>query len=558
MPTTCSRSRSASSASGSASGSGCSSPATSSTVSSPALCACPGTVSTPRTASAPGRSWREAFGGDQVDWRLQLSESLIVRVDYVVHCPDGVPDTYDVAEIEAEIAANTRAWTDQLRAAVISAHGEPDGVKLYARYGQAFPAGYRADRGADTALLDIDRIEELIAVGHPIIDIYRRPAESERMIRCQLLSASRVSLSDVVPTFEHMGAKVVDERPYEVTPEGHSPVWIYDFGLSCDPEGLARAGESFAEVLLDVWSGELEDDGLNALVMAAGLSGRGVTVIRAILRYLRQATVAFSDAYMTRTLVKNAGVAVALVELFQARFDPDAHDDARAREIATRIESEIDAVQSLDEDRILRSFLAVLQAMLRTNFFRIDHSRQPARPPGHLSFKLDPSQLEMLPRPRPRFEIFVYSPRVEGIHLRGGKVARGGLRWSDRREDFRTEVLGLMKAQMVKNALIVPVGSKGGFVVKRPPASGGPGDLNQEAIACYQTFLRGLLDLTDNYVGADVVGPDRVVRYDDDDPVPRRRRRQGHGDVLRHRQRGGRRVRILARRCVRQRRLPWL
>ncbi|HEY5431355.1 MAG TPA: NAD-glutamate dehydrogenase, partial [Solirubrobacteraceae bacterium] len=464
-----------------------------------------------------GQILADAFGGDQVDWRLQLSESLIVRVDFVVHCPDGVPDTYDVSAIEALIAEKTRAWTDQLRAAVVSAHGEQHGRELYARYGQAFPAGYRADRGADTALLDIDRIEELLAVKHPIIDVYRRPAESEHMIRCQLLSASRVSLSDVVPTFEHMGAKVVDERPYEVSPQGSSPVWIYDFGLSCEPEGVARAGESFAEVLLEVWSGELEDDGLNGLVMAGGLSGRGVTVVRSVLRYLRQATVAFSDAYMIRTLVKNAPIAVALVELFEARFDPDRHDVARAQEIEARIDAEIDAVQSLDEDRILRSFLAVLRAMLRTNFFCVDNRSGPPRPLGHLSFKLDPAQLEMLPRPRPRYEIFVYSPRVEGIHLRGGKVARGGLRWSDRREDFRTEVLGLMKAQMVKNVLIVPVGSKGGFVVKRPPAAGGSA-LNQEAIACYQTFLRGLLDITDNYVGAEVVGPDRVVRYDDDDP----------------------------------------
>ena len=464
-----------------------------------------------------GRILADAFDGDQVDWRLQLGESLIVRVDYIVHCPRGVPETYDVEEIEARIAESTRAWTDQLRAAVVAAHGEQRGAELYERYGNAFPAAYRADRSAATALLDIDRIEELRATNHPIIDVYRRPAESERMIRCQLLSASRISLSDVVPTFEHMGARVVDERPYEVNPDGSDAVWIYDFGLSCDPDGLARAGTTFGEVLLEVWSGELEDDGLNGLVMAAGLSGRGVTVIRAILRYLRQAALAFSDAYMTRTLVKNPGIAVALVELFEARFDPDAHDAARAEGIAAEIESAIDAVESLDEDRILRSFLAVLRAMLRTNYFRLDHSQDPPCPPAYLSFKLDPSQLEMLPRPRPRFEIFVYSPRVEGIHLRGGKVARGGIRWSDRREDFRTEVLGLMKAQMVKNALIVPVGSKGGFVVKRPP-SGAGSNLAQEGVACYRTFLRGLLDLTDNYVGADVVAPDRVVRYDDDDP----------------------------------------
>ena len=465
-----------------------------------------------------GRILADAFGGDHVDWRLQLSESLIVRVDYVVRTPGGVPGTYDVAEIEARIAESTRAWTDQLRAVLVAAHGEQGGGELYARYGQAFPPGYRADRSAETALLDVDRVEELIEVGHPIIDIYRRPAESENMIRCQLLSAKRVSLSDVVPTFEHMGVKVVDERPYEVSPSGTSPVWIYDFGLTCDPQGLARAGTSFADVIIAVWSGRLEDDRLNGLVMGAGLTGREITIVRAVLRYLRQATVSFSDSYMTQTLLRHPTIAVGLVRLFEARFDPERADQARGEALTAEIEAEIDEVQSLDEDRILRSFLAVVLAMLRTNYFRLASDSDPPRPLTYLSFKLDPSRLDMLPRPRPRFEIFVYSPRVEGIHLRGGKVARGGIRWSDRREDFRTEVLGLMKAQMVKNALIVPVGSKGGFVVKRPPTGGGPDALREEGIACYRTFLSGLLDLTDNYAGSDVVPPERVVRYDDDDP----------------------------------------
>ncbi|HEY1568669.1 MAG TPA: NAD-glutamate dehydrogenase, partial [Solirubrobacteraceae bacterium] len=465
-----------------------------------------------------GRILAEAFGGGQVDWRLQLGESLIVRVDYVVHTPGGVPDTYDAAEIEARIAESTRAWTDQLRAVLIAAHGEQRGGELYARYGEAFPPGYRADRSAETALLDVDRIEELIAAGHPIIDIYRRPAESENLIRCQLLSARRISLSDVVPTFEHMGAKVVDERPHEISPAGTSPVWIYDFGLTCDPQGLARAGTSFADVIIAVWSGHLEDDRLNGLVMGAGLVGREITIIRAVLRYLRQAAVAFSDSYMTETLLSHPTIAVGLVRLFEARLDPDHADAPRAEALTAEIEAEIDDVQSLDQDRILRNFLAVVLAILRTNYYRLVPGSDPPEPLGYLSFKLDPAGIDVLPRPRPRFEIFVYSPRVEGIHLRGGKVARGGIRWSDRREDFRTEVLGLMKAQMVKNALIVPVGSKGGFVVKRPPRTGGADALREEGIACYRSFLSGLLDLTDNYAGAEVVPPERVVRYDDDDP----------------------------------------
>ena len=455
-----------------------------------------------------------AFDGDHIDWRLQLTESLVVRVDYVVHCRDGVPEGYDVGAIEARIAEATRAWSDDLRAALVAEHGEQVGAELAEQYDDAFPGNYRADCDARTAVADIHRIDELRALEHPILALYRRVADSGHPIRCKLLSAARISLSDVVPTFEHMGARVVDERPYEITPRDFSPVWIYDFGLDCDAAALERAADRFGETFLGVWAGELDDDALNGLVMIAGLSGREISIIRGVLRYLRQAAVAFSDAYMIQTLLYNSHIATDLVALFTARFDPDRHDAALAGRLTAEIETAIDAVASLDEDRILRNLLAVVQAIVRTNYFRVDADDAP---PEYLSFKLDSGQLQMLPRPRPRFEIFVFSPRMEGIHLRGGKVARGGLRWSDRREDFRTEVLGLMKAQMVKNALIVPVGSKGGFVVKRPPTTGREA-LQQEAIVCYRTFLCGLLDLTDNYVGDGIAGPARVVRYDEDDP----------------------------------------
>ncbi len=464
---------------------------------------------------AAGRILAEAFGGGQVDWSLQLTESVVVRINYVIRCPHGIGDDYDVPAIEARIAEATRAWTDDLRAALVEAHGEQRGLELFARFGDAFPPAYRADWSAQGAVVDVDRIGELERTGRPMLSLYRTLRDGQQMSRCKLLSASRVLLSDVLPTFEHMGAKVLDERPYEITPSGLEPVWVYDFGISSPAEQLDRAGTPFAEAFLEVWATELEDDGLNGLVLAAGLTGREITIIRAIARYLRQATIAFSDRYMERTLVRNPEIAVLLVRLFSARFDPDRSDRAEAGEIEAQIGEAIDSVASLDEDRILRSFRSVVCAMLRTNYFCVDAAGKPL---PYLSFKLDSPTLTLLPLPRPRFEIFVYSPRVEGIHLRGGRVARGGLRWSDRREDFRTEVLGLMKAQMVKNALIVPVGSKGGFVVKRPPAEGGREAELQEAIACYRTFLRGLLDVTDNYVGDDVRVPERVVRYDDDDP----------------------------------------
>ena len=463
-----------------------------------------------------GRILEAAFGGDTVDWRLSLTESRIVRVHYVVHCPHGIIADHDVLAIEAQIAEATRAWTDDLRAALIEEQGEQDGLARYARYRGRFRPGTAPTPRPEVAVGDIDRIDQVRATGRPIVTVYRRPgqrahgplpAAQRRACRCRTwcrrssISARRCSTSGRMRSSRRTGKPGVDLR----------------LRAHLRPGDAVARGDGFSDVFLGVWSGALEDDRLNGLVMAAGLSGREITVIRAILRYLRQAPVAFSDAYMIRTLLAHPEIAVALVRLFEARFDPDRADPAHAAALAQELEAAIDAVQSLDEDRILRSFLSVVGAMLRTSYFRNGGPVDPAAARGHLSFKLDPSQLDMLPLPRPQFEIFVYSPRVEGIHLRGGKVARGGLRWSDRREDFRTEVLGLMKAQMVKNALIVPVGSKGGFVVKQPPPEAGP-ELVKEAIACYRTFLCGLLDLTDNYVGSTVVGPDRVVRYDDDDP----------------------------------------
>ena len=457
----------------------------------------------------------EAFGGSHLDWTLQLSESVLARVLYVIHTPDGTPDHYDVAEIESRLGDATRAWTDDLRTALVTEYDEDRGLKLASRYERAFPLGYRADWPARFAVSDIDKIEELGAGNGPIMSLYRPRSDQVGTLRCKLFSPGVVSLSDVLPTFEHMGAQVIDERPYEISPSGATKAWIYDFGLRCVAEDVERVREMFQNAFLAARRGELEDDGLNGLVLRAALSGREITIVRAIAKYLRQAGIAFSDAYMERTLLGHPDVATLLVKLFCARFDPDGRDPHRAEQLAAEIGEAIDAVTSLDEDRILRSFQTVVSATLRTNYFVIDEDDAP-RP--FLSFKLDPEQIAFLPAPRPKFEIFVYSPRFEGVHLRGGKVARGGLRWSDRPEDFRTEVLGLMKAQMVKNALIVPVGSKGGFVLKRPPAGGGRDELLEEGIACYRLFLSGLLDVTDNIVRGEVVAPDRVVRYDDDDP----------------------------------------
>jgi glutamate dehydrogenase len=457
----------------------------------------------------------EVFGGSRLDWGLLISESVNVRVHYVVHCDDGIPPDVDIGEVEARLAETVRAWADDLHDALAEELGEERGAVLFKRYHDAFPASYRADWVARSAVSDITRIEDLEAQGGMSMSLYR-PLESDPdLIRCKLVSDGKVPLSDLLPTFEHMGARVLDERPYQLTPAGGEPVWVYDFGLRCAAQNLHEVREAFQQAFLGVWRGVYENDGLNGLVLEAGLTGREVTIVRAVAKYLRQAGIAFTDGYMERTLIGHAGIARLLVQLFAARFDLDGHDDAEAERLTAGIEAAIDGVRSLDEDRILRSFLSVVQAIVRTNFYRRDEAGGDL---PYVSFKVIPALISILPLPRPKFEIFVYSPRVEGVHLRGGRVARGGLRWSDRREDFRTEVLGLMKAQMVKNALIVPVGSKGGFVVKQPPAEGGREALMAEGIACYKTFLSGLLDLTDNIVAGKITPPPGVVRYDEDDP----------------------------------------
>ena len=462
-----------------------------------------------------GRILLEALGGVALDWTLQLSESRLARVHYIIRLGEDPVTGYDVGTIEARLVQAIRAWEDELREALIDEHGEEDGIKLFKRYEHAFPAGYKSDWVARSAVADIARIDELAAADEPITSLYRPLEAPEGIVRLKLFSSGGVLLSEVLPTLEHLGAKVADERPYEITPADRGSAWIYDFGLQADAENTERVRDLLHDTFLGVWRGELEDDGLNGLVLGATLTGRQVSIIRAVAKYLRQGGIGFSDAYIGRTLIGHPAIVRLLIRLFDARLDPDGHDEDAADRLEKEIEEALDAVPSLDEDRILQSFLSVVRAIVRTNAFQTDGE---GKPHPYLSFKLDSSTIPVLPLPRPQFEIFVYSPRVEGVHLRGGRVARGGIRWSDRPEDFRTEVLGLMKAQMVKNALIVPVGAKGGFVVKRPPAEGGREALLDEGIACYKTFLSGMLDITDNIVEGDVVPPKRVVRYDEDDP----------------------------------------
>src|SRR5215213_5227757 len=463
----------------------------------------------------------KAFDGVNVEYNVRLSESVLARVHFIIYTKPGEKPEYDEEEIEGRLVETTRSWTDNLYDALIEQYGEERGTELFRKYRDAFSPGYRAGFLPRTAVSDIQRMERLKSNDDLEMSLYHPIEEPEDFLGFKLFKlGEQVSLSEILPLLEDMGVEVVDERPHEVKPEGSPPVWIYDFGLVHETDDELQTGEVreiFQDAFARAWRGTVENDGFNRLVLRARLTWREISMLRAYCKYLRQTGTTFSQDYMEDALVNNQHIARLIVDLFEARLDPSRRNTAEAESerIIEEVEEALEEVVSLDEDRILHSFLNITLATLRTNYYQ---STPDGDPKPHLSFKLDPEKIPGLPRPLPRFEIFVYSPRTEGVHLRGGEVARGGIRWSDRREDFRTEILGLMKAQTAKNAVIVPVGAKGGFVVKRPPTEGGREALQQEVVACYKTLIRGMLDITDNISGDEIVPPPDVTRYDDDDP----------------------------------------
>ncbi len=462
----------------------------------------------------------ESFAGTLDAFYTQVADQPLARLHFVIRTTPGAIPAVELPALEARIAEASRTWPEQLQAALLQAHGEAAGLGLSHRWGAAFPASYRERHGVLTAVSDIDRIEAVEADGGIGLNLYRPIDAAPHQGRLKLYRAGDpVALSAVLPWLEAMGLMVIAEVPHQIEPvaDGVKAVWIHDFEIeSADGSALAVAErrDAFHDALAAVWRGEAESDGFNRLVLSAGLGWREVMVLRAYTKYLRQTGATFSQAYIEQALTGNPAMAAALARLFLASFDPKGGSGDAAAVLAGLLAG-LDAVISADDDRILRRFLNLIRSTLRTNYFQaaID-----GKPKPYLSFKLDSRQVDDLPAPRPLVEIFVYSPRVEAIHLRGGKVARGGIRWSDRREDFRTEILGLMKAQMVKNAVIVPVGAKGGFVVKKPPAAGGREAVLAEGIECYKILMRGLLDLTDNLTPEGVRPPPDVVRKDGDDP----------------------------------------
>jgi len=458
--------------------------------------------------------------GQECTFTTYFSDSLLARIHFLIRVNPKSPIDFDVAELEKKLIHIARSWFDEFKDELISHFGEAIGIPLFKKYNKAIPASYSEDYSEVMAIADIQKIEGLSS--DKSLDMLLLQPNENNQLHLKLFHAEEpVILSDVLPILENMGLKIIGEFPHEFKFSNGSRVWIHDFSMNYVVNkkiDINDVKDIFQEAFTKIWYGEIESDGFNRLVLEANLTYKETSVLRAYTKFSKQIGFTFSQSYIETALIKNPELAKALTQLFALRFDPVYSEAERTdvSEIIKYIEQSLDAVTSLDEDRIIRRLLELIMATTRTNYYQVqsDATYKP-----YLSFKFEPELISDIPLPRPKYEIFVYSPRVEGVHLRAGKVARGGLRWSDRFEDFRTEVLGLMKAQQVKNTVIVPEGAKGGFVVKKAWSP----DLNRdeymkEVIHCYSTFIQGLLDITDNIIEGEVVPPKNVVRHDEDDP----------------------------------------
>lgn len=479
-----------------------------------------------------GRILARAWGGRLSAWYPQLSDAPLVRIHYIVGITPGDHIVPDAAALEAEVAEAGRSWVDRFEGALREADFDDVQIgALSSKWAEAFGAGYRDRYDAREAVADLEQIDRLNgsgvnAGGEPVaVRAFRTPADSSLQFRFKLYRrGAAVPLSDVLPILADMGLKTLEEFGHAIRPLNDPEIHVHEFLLE-DPRGesltFADIAEPFEAAFVAVWTGRTESDGFNRLVMELGVDWRDAALIRTLARYRQQSGVDPSQAVQEEALREYPAVSRALLSLFSCKFDPDhggdaASREAGAKELADKIAGLLQDVKSLDHDRTLRRMALLIASIKRTNFYQLAADGQPK---PHISIKVASRELEDLPLPKPYREIFVWAPHVEGVHLRFGPVARGGLRWSDRRDDFRTEVLGLVKAQQVKNAVIVPVGSKGGFYPKCLPRGGDRDAIQVEAIRAYKTFLSGLLDITDT-IGTDgsVVRPDRVVAWEDDDP----------------------------------------
>ncbi|WP_447810847.1 NAD-glutamate dehydrogenase [Pseudomonas putida] len=454
-----------------------------------------------------------------------FSESVLARVQLILRVDPKNRIDIDPQQLEREVIQACRSWHDDYSALVVENFGEAQGTNILADFPKGFPAGYRERFAAHSAVVDLQHVLNL-SESKPLAMSFYQPLTQvgERTLHCKLYHADTpLALSDVLPILENLGLRVLGEFPYRLRHANGREYWIHDFaftyseGLSLD---IQQLNDTLQDAFIHIVRGDAENDAFNRLVLTAGLPWRDVALLRAYARYLKQIRLGFDLGYIASTLNNHTDIARELTRLFKTRFylarklTQDDLDDKQQR-LEQAILTALDDVQVLNEDRILRRYLDLIKATLRTNFYQPDANGQNK---SYFSFKFNPKLIPELPKPVPKFEIFVYSPRVEGVHLRFGNVARGGLRWSDREEDFRTEVLGLVKAQQVKNSVIVPVGAKGGFLPRRLPLGGSRDEIAAEGVACYRIFISGLLDITDNLKDGGVVPPANVVRHDDDDP----------------------------------------
>ena len=466
------------------------------------------------------KTLKAAFHGTEVGFNTLFSASILARIHFVVRIDPKKKLKYNIEKLEAKLAEIGKSWYDGFREAILEYFGEERGNQLFVKYRHVFPAGYREVFASHNAVYDVEYIESLSSNNMLGMSFYRPAGASKDLIKFKLFRQDQtVPLSDALPMLENMGLRVIGEQPYQITFNDGSRVWINDFSMTYVIEPTFEVEEVktiFQEAFNKIWLSDAENDAFNRLVLEAQLNWREISMLRACAKYLRQTGFTYSPEYIAETLINNAGIAHLLVDLFKYYFDPEiARESQEAIEkVEKLLEKKLDDVAILDEDRILRRCLDIIHATLRTNYFQVTEGQVKS----YLSFKFDPSKIPELPLPLPKYEIYVYSPRFEGVHLRADKVARGGIRWSDRREDFRTEILGLMKAQSVKNAVIVPAGAKGGFIPKCLPADASREEILEEGIACYRGFIQGLLDLTDNLKGNRVIPPTETVCYDDHDP----------------------------------------
>jgi glutamate dehydrogenase len=456
------------------------------------------------------------------DFNAYFSDSNFTRLQFIFPLSGGVRPTIDTRKLEQSLTELTRRWSDVLQDLLRESKGEEQGSRLFRRYAEGFSASYRDHFPPRVAVADLNLLQSLSDDSPLQMQVYRPPGAQEGQLRFKVFSLGEaLELSAVVPILEHLGLRVMGEHPYCIGAE--QKAWLHDFSLLINNGAevdIPSVRQPFQEAFNAIVSGSADNDGFNRLVLGARLSWREVTLLRAYARYMKQLLMPFGINYIADTLVRHPDITRHLVALFKARLDPrvnktGVHEPERALRIRENILQAVEAVTSLDQDRVIRRYLALIDATVRTNFFQRD---QQGEAKGYLSLKLCPSELDDIPEPKPQFEIFVHSPRVEGVHMRGGKVARGGVRWSDRSQDYRTELLGLLKAQQVKNAVIVPTGAKGVFVSRRQAALQDRHSIQAEGVDCYKLFISGLLDVTDNYQGGEVVPPADVVRRDGDDP----------------------------------------